>query len=330
MKRKYLFIILILLIYSVSIAAFPSGSSSGALSGIKICCSVIIPSLFPFAVATIIIFEYISRGIKPKNYTAIIMLFSFIGGYPVGSKLIENAYSSGIISKRKAELMLGYCVNSGPSFIIIFVGNGVLKNNTLGFILLVSNLLSSLIIFLIYRQLEKSENRYDKGKIEKLNFSDSFVKATYDAAYSMIGICAFVVLFSSIIGTVTEIFSGGNIKQLTMMLEVSNGIVQAKGNIFLISFLLGFAGISVHFQILSLCNKLKPNYMRFLFSRVLHGLLSTGITFVIIKCLKISLPTILPNSYSVTVSEKTLLFSLFLMLTSIIFMASIGKICRNE
>ena len=329
MKRKYLFIILILLIYAVSIAAFPSGSSSGALNGIKMCCSVIIPSLFPFAVATLIIFEYISRGIKPKNYSAIIMLFSFIGGYPVGSKLIENAYASGIISKKKAELMLGYCVNSGPSFIIIFVGNGVLKSRTLGFVLLLSNLLSSLIIFLIYRRLEKSEYTYDKGKIEILNFSDSFVKSTYDAAYSMIGICAFVVLFSSIIGTVTEIFCGSNIKQLTMILEVSNGIIQAKGNILIISFLLGFAGISVHFQILSLCNKLKPNYMRFLFSRIFHGLLSAGITFLIIKCFKIRIPTLLPTVYSVTVSEKTLLFSLFLMLTSIIFMVSISKICRN-
>lgn len=330
MKRKYLFVILILLIYTVSLAVFPSASSNGALSGIKMCCSIIIPSLFPFTVAALIIFEYISKGIKPNNYSAIIMIFSFIGGYPVGSKLIENTYSSGIISKKKAELMLGYCVNSGPSFIIIFVGSSVLKSKLLGFVLLLSNLLSSIIIFLIYRKLEKSDDKIVKGKIEILHFSDSFVKATYDAAYSMIGICAFVVLFSSIIGTITEIFSFEIIKPLTMILEVSNGIIQAKGDVLMISFLLGFAGFSVHFQILSLCNKLRPNYMLFLFSRVFHGLLSTGITYLIIKSFKISIPTLLPNTYSVTVSEKTLLFSLFLMLTSIIFMVSISKICRNE
>lgn len=222
--------------------------------------------------------------------------------------------------------MLGFCVNSGPSYIIIAVGSGILRSKLMGLILFLTNIIACIIILLF------SINKIEINKKEQNNLfilSDELVSATYDASCSMISICSFIIFFSSLSGTINGIFTSHNnilIKFTNLVLEVTNGIINAEGNVLIISFLLGFSGLCVHFQILSVCKTLKPNYLKFLFYRILHGTLSSILTLLLIKIFKIPYHVIAINTeYFVQTSKYSAIFSIALISCSIVFIASVRK-----
>lgn len=338
MKYKLIFYLTLFAVFTTCLTVFPGGGTSGALNGVNMCYNIIIPSLFPFMVASLLIYKIINQiNVSKKsgffacfgNYKILIFLISLIGGYPVGAKLIDEAYKNGVIKKLSGEKMLGFCVNSGPSFVVIAVGSGILKNEKLGLILLASNIIASIIIALL---LFKTIENPDKSKqANNFIFSDEFVISTYDASKSIFNICSFIVVFSSIIGTLNAIFNENVliVKIITLTLEITNGILIAGNNIIVISFLLGFSGFCVHFQVLSVCKNLKPNYLRFLSFRILHGLLSAIITFALIKIFKFPIQTIaVGGEYLTEISRHSVIFSIALILCSIIFISSTRKNCK--
>lgn len=335
MKYKPFFYLTLFAVFTTCLTVFPTGGTSGALNGIEMCYKIIIPSLFPFMVASLLIYKIIGKiHFSNKIFVAkclnnsriIIFIISLIGGYPIGAKLIDEEYKIGNITKSSAEKMLGFCVNSGPSFIVIAVGAGILRSREIGFILLLANILASLMIALItFKKFEKCEKRKENNNFI---FSDEFVVSTYEASNSIISVCSFIIVFSSLIGTLNGIFNENNpiLKFITLTLEITNGIIIADGNILIISFLLGFSGFCVHFQVLSVCKNLRPNYIRFFCYRLLHGLFSVLFTFLFLKLFKISYQTItIGNEYLTCFSKYSLLFSIALILCSIVFMSSIIK-----
>ena len=109
---------------------FPAISASGAKEGLMLCGSIIIPSLFPFTFCVMFINKSgILKFLKPLNpitqflfhlnyYEFSLFLLSLIGGYPLGAKLLNQ---SGINDK-KAKIMINYCINAGPAFVVLAVG----------------------------------------------------------------------------------------------------------------------------------------------------------------------------------------------------------------
>ena len=328
MKYKTILTVTLCACFSTCLLVFPGGGTEGAINGLKLCSSVIIPSLFPFTVCSLMIFESnIFKG-RSNSIKISILSMSLIGGYPVGAKLIEKAFENGSISRKNAQLMLGYCVNSGPSFIIIAVGAGILNSYLLGIILFISSLIGSIVLALILSQFQTREERqYTNLKNKFTTISDMFVSATYDSAQSMISVCAFVVLFSSIIGVINTVLPSGSLNSIIIsVLEVTNAISNSNKNIYLISFLLGFSGLSVHFQVLSMCKKVKPNYLFFLILRICHGVVSSVTTKIIVMIFKINVQTIAQNNdFSFMLSEYSVIFSILLLVLSIAFMASFSK-----
>lgn len=332
MKYKGLFIVVIFACMTTSLIVFSGAGSDGALNGLKLCYSVIIPSLFPFTVFSLIIFDsgfFDSVKLQKVKFNfeeLSISLLSCIGGFPVGAKLINNAYLKGNISKKNSELMLGYCVSSGPSFIILAVGCGILDDKKLGYVLFTSNILANIIIAIILSFFKKPTK--NKLKIQKLStpFSEVFVNATYDATQSILGICAYVVLFSTIISVFNNIFIKSNIKNaLLSLLEITNGI-SLSGNLYFIAFLLGFGGICVHFQVLTMCKDLKPRYSLFLLLRILHGTLLSLITKFIVMVFNINVSTLSPGSQlTYKFSENSIAFGIALVALSVAFILSVNK-----
>ena len=99
------------------------------------------------------------------------------------------------------------------------------------------------------------------------------------------------------------------------MLEVTNAVTQIK-NVILISFLLGFGGICVWFQVFNMARNFKINYPLFILFRFMQGLLSSGFTYLFLKVFKISTPTIsngINAFYTFTASTYPVSFSLICM-----------------
>ena len=151
-------------------------SKQGVAQGIVICTNVIIPSLFPFMVCVTMILKYeITVQNKYVNFVlykifghSFEMFFAFIlsmiGGYPVGAKIISELYNKNAINNKTANIMLLYCVNAGPAFIISVVG-GILGSKKLGLLLIVSHLISSTIISLCCAPVLRKQDNKIKSKV---------------------------------------------------------------------------------------------------------------------------------------------------------------------
>lgn len=332
----------------IAIIAEPKICTDGVAKGIMLCGNVIIPSLFPFTVCVLIILN--SGALSHFGFIGVIteklfcltseqfavMLLSFIGGYPLGANMINELVKAGKISRANAKTMINYCVNAGPAFIVLVVGNTVLSSKKLGYILLVSHILAALTMSFALRFMFVGNSIPDKSKhSNNIPFSDNIVISTAKASAAVINICAYVILFSAVSNYIDILGKKiGFMKYLKYILEITVGISQTK-NILLISFLLGFAGISVWCQVISAADEIKPNTAWFISARIFHGLISVVITAVILKLFKIGIttasykiqtPKYYYSGFSLTVS---MLITVIVFLISITGKKSCGKILKD-
>ncbi|MDD4698950.1 MAG: nucleoside recognition domain-containing protein [Oscillospiraceae bacterium] len=333
-------IVLFIFISAVTVALFamPSVITEGAINGLIICADIIIPSLFPFTVLALFISKsglayYIGKIISPlsrillriNGEAATAVLMSFIAGYPVGARLISELLNSKKISPNEAKRMLYYSVNAGPAFIVIAVGNGMLHSKTCGWVLLFSHIISSLIIGIVLARFDKSKPTCSfKSNVGNTSIADAFVNSTADASFAMFSICSWIVLFSAIIAVFTSLPLAENLqKYISYILEVTTGSAFAvqTGSLPLVSFVLGWAGFSVQFQVLSTCKDIKPKLFDFMLSRFAHGAISAAITAVTIHFMP-GVVQVISNTHDIKFSSYSVAVpaSLALMLLCITFL----------
>lgn len=100
----------------------------GALEGINLCLTTIIPALFPFFLfSNLLTGAFVGSPIRflrplgklfhlPPNGESLLVA-AFLGGYPVGAQAVASACKNGQISHQDAMRMLSFCSNAGPSFL---------------------------------------------------------------------------------------------------------------------------------------------------------------------------------------------------------------------
>ena len=266
---------------------------NAVLKGIMLCSNVIIPSLFPFTVCVMFLINsnaltkipflnILGKPFRLNSEEFSVFLLSTIGGYPIGSKMISRLYESGKVTLKKAQIMTCFCINAGPAFIISVVGKSILHNQKIGIILFFSHIISSFIMAFLFGKKLKDTN---KTRIKETYLSpvDNFVLSTSQAARAILNICFYIIFFTVITEYLTS-FSASFpfLKYITFFLEVTIGVSNLK-NVYAISFILGFAGICILFQVLSISRKYKPSIVYLVFSRVLHGIISVFFTFIFVK-----------------------------------------------
>lgn len=299
----------------------PEICAKSAVSGLVLCGRVIIPSLFPFTFCVLFILKSgILQKLKiPETYG--VFLLSLIGGYPLGAKMISESH----IERKNASQMLNFCVNAGPAFIILAVGNGVFSSQKIGVLLFVSHIIPSVILAIIFKKSLIPQET--KAPVKAINFIDNFVLSTYETSNTLINISSFVILFSVFVSFINH-FSQNLpfFKPLGMILEVTNGINQTR-NIYIISLLLGLGGICIWCQVFSLSKGIKINYIKFVLCRIFHSITSCGLTYALIKLFKISLPSLSNgNNFSFSVFQSTAAVGISLILMGIVFIISLtGK-----
>lgn len=315
---KFKNILLCIIIFSLflTLIMFNKTVVEGALDGMVICAQRIIPSLFPFTVVAVFLYNgryldsFVSKSEAGQKF--IIFIISCLGGFPIGAKIISEAYNGGRISRTTAENMLCCAINAGPAFCVSVVGN-IYYSNQIGIIVFASSVISALLIFLIFNK--KSElpetTNHSPG-----SFTENFVYSVSSAAAAMLSICAYIVIFSSIINLVDTYFTDNVFKNVLVgTLEVTTAVTNSK-NIYLSCFFIGFSGISIITQVISITKCFKPNIFKIILSRILNGLLLTSNAFILIKIFKIKVDAI-SNGYIAKpfLSQGNFMFSILFLIT---------------
>ena len=297
LKKEYFSLFLIACCIYL-IFRFPMAVKEGVNEGISICFYTIIPSLFPFlTLSTYIVksnilspfYKIFSSPVKlffkqPASSVSVIIL-SMIGGFPVGIKMTNDLYIKGQITKEQAQRLCLFCMNAGPAFVITAVGTNMLNSTKAGIIIFSSLCLSAFISGIISSFIAEKNNNVSNLKKEKPLQLSSLSASVTDAIQCIFNICAWVVLFSSI----TECIETFKLPEkaylcIISILEVTKGCSVLSGLLPLpiITGIIGFGGICVHCQVLEYIKNMEIKYMYFFITRILNGVLSGIITYVLL------------------------------------------------
>ena len=242
----------------------------------------------------------------------------FVGGYPVGARTAIALYQNGQCSKTEAERLLAFCNNCGPAFILGVVGAGVFGSGLAGLLLYLGHLAASLLVGLIFRFYQPKEGpnsgRAIQAQFQTASFPGAFTRAVTGALQSTLNICAFVLFFTVVIRVLTRsglltgaaealaaLLSPLGMDQvwarrlLTGLLEMSSGVSSLtdgamSGRLSMAAFMLGWAGVSVHCQVMAFLGDSGLSLRTYVVGKLLHGALSAVIVGSLARLFPLSGP----------------------------------------
>ncbi len=223
-KIRRNFLALLFLFFTACLLIFSGSNLPAIKSGLKLWANYVIPSLFPFFVATELLMHTNIINIFGKvlnNYMrplfnipgegAFAFIMGIISGYPVGAKIASKFRENNICSKAECERLLSFTNNSGPLFIIGTVGILMYQNTTIGILLFITHLLGCISVGFIFRFWKRNDNFKNYGKKKNYNYlsnknnvnfanlGEVLAESITNSIYTILLIGGFVVIFSSII-----------------------------------------------------------------------------------------------------------------------------------
>lgn len=297
-KNRFLsFFVLGVIIYAVIHSPEISRAVTDSLG---LCFDSVIPALFPFLVLSGILINNIdAHTLGPL--TKFIRMYLGLGGasvgafvcgllcgYPIGAKCGVELYNSKKITSMEAENLIACANNSGPVFIICVVGMGMLKSARLGIVLYCIHVFCAINVALLL-------NRYGSISVSdtvcKSDGKYSMAECVASAVHNMLTICGFVVFFSVVNKLLLPIISvlPCNIGDFVLCIpEVTNGVKHLSSSdlspeisFALISFSLGWSGMSVHMQVKSIIGSAPISMKKYYFAKCFAALESFCIAYVI-------------------------------------------------
>lgn len=222
------FFTIIFIAFIICLLLFSTTNLEAAKHGLILWTNSVLPTLFPFFIATELLYKTNFVNILGKLFTkfmrpvfnipgesVIALILGNISGYPMGAKLACNLKENKICTKIEAERIIAFTNNSGPLFILGTIGVSMFCNKEIGILLLATHFLAALTVGIIFRYWKK-----DKDILYKKNLNIS--KNSSNISFSNIGeilgdsiknsinliltIGGFIVLFSVIISILNQIY----------------------------------------------------------------------------------------------------------------------------
>ena len=296
---------------------YPEQMIDAAESGLLTWFNNVIPSLFPFMVTVNIITGNSSRlnfpsfmssafekAFKVDGAGIIAYVFGLLSGYPLGAKISADLYFKNKIGKADVQKLIAFCCNAGPMFIVGTLACEILDTPWLGYVILISSLISNTItgmllnrtVFGLHDKLKYSLNSCSRPE----NGNSSAVQNSCEALIRVVG---YIILFS-VISSILEILGIIDVASgvvsiiipleytetkalLTGFLEMTCGINVLAGSTASLgvkaavsSFLVSFGGISVIAQSADFLRGTGADLKLFVLSKFVNGALTSVITYI--------------------------------------------------
>ncbi len=279
-------------------------------------------------------------------------------------RLLHGFRKDGLCTKAEAERLLAFTNNSGPLFIIGTIGITMFGNSEIGILLFITHFLSCLFVGFIFRfwkyhDTEKiyasHSNTPSHRSVTFSNLGEILSNSILNAVHTVVMIGGFVILFSVILSILNHC---GFFKLITLLLtplfktlaispnfitsiasgliELTNGLnlvcnIAQKAistNVVISAFLLGFGGISVLLQVLSITSKSDISIKAYFIGKLLQGTFAAILTYAFIHIFPVFNLDITPifsqnvenlnvssaysNYYSISIFVLILIFTFFL------------------
>ncbi len=268
--------------------------------GLRLCAKTVIPALFPFMVISELI---VSGGIGTAVFRPIAPLFQklfripeagccavllgMLCGFPVGAKCAMTALDQGKLTRAEAERVLTFSNNPSSAFLINAVGISLWGSRKFGATLYIVVLVSQILTGILFAHLPQKQTLPDETAPpaqpqNRRTGAGFFTDAVRSACFSMLLVCAYVIFFSALVGTLNLLLDAMKLPALAKasvfcIFELSGGMSAASSlpvpltAALLCAFAAGWSGLSVHCQILSVCDGRGLRFRSYFLAKLLQS-----------------------------------------------------------
>lgn len=270
--------------------------------GLILSARAIVPSLFPFMVLSELLvasgvgewialpFERPFRkllGLSRAGSCAVVL--GLLCGFPIGARCAILSYQKGAIDRTECERILACSSIPSSAFLISTVGMTLWEKAKFGVLLYFcaafSALLSGILLYGMQKHRKSNEWNNTKSSPTKVHFeAGMFSTAIKNATLNTLLICAYVVFFCTLTGTLEIVLGRFSASQtthaiLSAVLELSGGVsaIASLNNrqlaVLLTGAAVGWSGISVHCQMRSLCDGQNLSTRTYLKAKLMQAIL---------------------------------------------------------
>jgi sporulation integral membrane protein YlbJ len=306
-----------LLILQIIIA--PKVCIDAAIAGSLLFFYKVFPSLFSFLVVSNIMLSYdgvyiyskflggaLCRPLKLPSSCSFVLIVSILCGYPLGAKYASDIYERKIIDFPTYERLLNIASNASPLFILGSIGISMLKNPYIGYMLLLSNLLSCLIMGLIIpsKVIVRQQTLQKSHILNSSNIGDVLKGSIENSIKTSLSIGGYVTLFSVIDNLlknnyIFNVFTDKMVYLFHLSKEVTEGVtlgiiemtngcslisssnVSILTKIAITSFLFTFSGLSIISQVYSFTYKFDISMKKYVVKKFFQGLICSVISILL-------------------------------------------------
>lgn len=294
-KYSYAFLLFIIFTSLIFLITAPNICVEGARSGILLWFNTIVPTLFPFFVVTKLIIEL---NIWPDRLMPFYPVFvGMLSGYPAGAMTIGDMVKRKHISKNRGQILMIFCNNASPIFMISYVTCYCLNNISGRYIIWLSvipaSVITAFMISIFYhivnpQKYGRSSDKYEKTTAIKqplhISVYSVFEQVIIKSCEVLLMIGAYIIIFSiaaniilclPIPDCLSIIISG--------FLEITTGVnllsdksiaLPAVTKYVLAASICGFGGISALLQTKSAIKDSGLSVHIYFFHKLICGLLS--------------------------------------------------------
>ena len=302
---------ILFIIFTFGLLFYSNSNIEAVRKGLNLFFNGVFPSLFPFFIASDLLSHTsliplmsnkLNKLMRPLFNVPGIGAFPFImgliSGYPTGAKIVTDFRKQNLISREEGERLLAFTNNSGPMFIIGTVGTYFFLNKSIGILLLITHILGTITIGLIFRFWKNNKNRNNvlenPTTIEFSNLGEILGNSIKNSLITISIIGGFIIIFSVIVSILFQskllsIIPNTWLQGIIIgLIELTNGIQFISSiiqrsltlNIIISSFLIGFGGLSVLLQVFSITTQSDLSIKSYFWGKLLHGIISSIYTYI--------------------------------------------------
>lgn len=269
-------------------------ASEAVSHGLSLCARTMIPSLFPFMVVAELTVRtgagrWLARAsawllrpllrISEAGCSAVVL--GALCGFPVGARTAASYHRRGEMTEEEFLRVMCFCNLPSAAYLVGAVGISLFASAGVGRALIGLSYVSALLVGLVLRPIGRVETTARTAA--RTEASGGLPDAIRAAADGMMGVCATVLLFSAlggVVGRYLDAWGVGTVGRaaLTGLLELSTGAVasaacEGDAGLLLVAAAVGWGGLSVHCQIVSVCEGCPRLSVRFWLARLAQAVL---------------------------------------------------------
>lgn len=297
---------------------YPKVCIESSLKGARLFFNSVFPTLFPFLIITSLLMEYdginiysntigkfICTPLGLSKNSSFALIISALCGYPLGGKYSCELYEKKLIDSYEFKKLINVASNTSPLFLIGAVATTMLNNSNSGYILLISNYLSCIIMAFLLPRINTKDYYISNSKNHVPNLGVALKNSVDTSLKTCFNVGSFIIIFSVVLAIIknnviynivlSKISNTFYIEKdllsgvILGLVEITNGCyylsmssLDFKIKLSLVSFLCSFSGLCIIAQVHSFAYKFKEfSLYTYIFRKFIQGIISFIITFII-------------------------------------------------